>query len=497
MAAGAKVSVEIPAFKGGWLQRCIDSVLYQSSPHWRLSVVWDGGDEESRRVLEALDRRRLPNVQVFFNENQGIARARRFLSEHSEGDYILPLDDDDALPFNAVERFLRAAEQRPWASVIRAKRKFIDEEGKVVHAEPWFAFEPRHYQYGMVRDVSNHSQPYLISRAAYDRTSGWEGFADFQQAGEDCDIYLKLEETGAIELLDEVLYYYRINGDRASLVLTDEAAFEMWRRLADKTIERTGIPVRRVTDEPPFDYERVPRAGLAIDAVDFVVMGASPEAGGSLAANRSVAALGRSGVAADAIRVVVGGTPAALNRALAETSRAVVCMVDAAVDLADRDALEGLLEAMTRADADLASPRLETEDGFTVYAGGGFGRSGRPEKLRDGAWRGGERPHASATAWLTERFVLVRREVAAAVGGFDEGYRHARHAMVDFCLKARQREFSCVHLGRNPFVHHAPEPSLGGDADLRRLAARWRAHPALLRSLASDAVAVGVAAAGG
>ena len=37
------VSIETPVFKGGWLQRCIDSVLYQSSPQWRLPLPWDGG----------------------------------------------------------------------------------------------------------------------------------------------------------------------------------------------------------------------------------------------------------------------------------------------------------------------------------------------------------------------------------------------------------------------------------------------------------------------
>jgi glycosyltransferase involved in cell wall biosynthesis len=91
------VSVEIPAFKGEWLQRCIDSVLYQSSPDWRLSLLWDGGDELSRRVLEKLQKRNHPKVTVHFGPNRGIAKSRRFLSEHSQGDYILPVDDDDVL----------------------------------------------------------------------------------------------------------------------------------------------------------------------------------------------------------------------------------------------------------------------------------------------------------------------------------------------------------------------------------------------------------------
>ena len=73
----------------------------------------------------------------------------------------------------------------------------------------------------------------LISRAAYNRTAGWKGFEEFRSAGEDCDIFIKIEEVAPIELLDAVLYYYRLSDRRTSLVITDRAAYEMWRRLAD------------------------------------------------------------------------------------------------------------------------------------------------------------------------------------------------------------------------------------------------------------------------
>src|SRR5256885_5318435 len=123
----------------------------------------------------------------------------------------------------------------------------------------------------MVTDLRNHTQPYLIRRSAYERTSGWEGFEDFGFAGEDCDIYLKLEEVGTIELLDETLYYYRLHPNRASLVLTDEGAYEMWRRLADKTIARIGLPLKRLNQQPPFVYERPPRPAPTLAMVDFVI----------------------------------------------------------------------------------------------------------------------------------------------------------------------------------------------------------------------------------
>ena len=197
------------------------------------------------KILEELQAQNHKNIKVYFEENRGIANARHFISERSEGDYILPLDDDDVLTADAVEKLLAFVEAKPWSGIVRGKRKFINEEGRVVDEEPWFPFEPRHYQHGMVTDVFNHSQPYLIKRSLYDRTAGWEGFEDFMFAGEDCDIILKLEELAPIELLNDLLYYYRLNSKRASDSLEVEGAHEMWRRLADKSIARIGLPLER------------------------------------------------------------------------------------------------------------------------------------------------------------------------------------------------------------------------------------------------------------
>lgn len=472
------ISIETPVFKGGWLQRCIDSVLYQSSPHWTFSLLWDGGDDASRRILEELDRRNYPTVTVHFAENRGIARARRFLSEHSQGDFILPLDDDDALPFNAVERFLSVAQEKPWAAVIRAQRKIIDEQGKVLDTPPWFPFEPRHYQHGMVTDLMNHTHPYLIRRSAYERTSGWEGFDDFGFAGEDCDIYLKLEEVGTIELLDETLYYYRINPNRASLGLTDQGAYEMWRRLADKTIARVGLPLKRVSEKPPFLYEPLPRPEPTLAMVDFVIV-AGEDQPAQAGADRLAESLRRSGVADDAVHLIGRRSAAALNRRLRQTTRPLVCVVAAGIEVDGTERLRTLLRLMHQGDVDLAAPRLVSEDGLIVWADPAFGDGKRPESKGTGERDEGQYDSMASAAWLTERLVLVRREVIHAVGGIDEGYEDSRMAMVDFCLRARQRQFRCAYVGAVAFTCRGCGSASDGEASLQRLRQKWANYPEL------------------
>ena len=471
------ISIESPVFKGTRLQRCIDSVLYQSSANWHFSLLWDGGDSTSRRILEELDQRKLPNVTVYFGENRGIARARRFLTEHSTGDCILPLDDDDALPFHAVERFLTVAAQKPWAAVIRAQRKIIDEHGKVINTRPWFPFERRHYQHGMVTDVFNHTHPYLIRRSAYERTTGWEGFKDFGYAGEDCDIYLKLEEVGSIELLDEALYYYRVHDDRASLVLTDEAAYEMWRRLADKTIARIGLPLRRVNEKQPFQYERLPRPDPTIDTVDFVI--ARGEQTTRMSLDRMRAALKSAGVSEDQLHVITLAGASNLNEAFRQTTRPLVCIIDATVSIDGPGGFETLLRLMGEQNADLAAPKLMSKDGFIALADPGFTEDARPEKTGEGEWDDSQYDRSTLASWLSEKLVLIRREVINAVGGVDEGYEHARAALVDFCLRARQRDFKCWYFGSVGFSI-GRSPTLRLEGDLHRLREKWASYPDLV-----------------
>lgn len=265
------VSIEIPVIKGGWLMPCIDSVLAQTSSEWRLSLLWDGGDELSRSILERVERMGHPRLRVAWQERAGIAASRRRLTESSTEEHILPVDDDDVLAPAAIEELLAAARAMPWCGIVRARRGFIDESGRAVPMADWFPFERRRFDRGMTVDLYNHAHPYLIRRSAYEKTAGWQGFADFQLAGEDCDIFLQVEEVAEVELLDRCLYQYRLHPKRTSHELGPAAAEEMWRRLADKTLARRGLPLERVSEVQPFRYRRLPRPAPSLADVECVV----------------------------------------------------------------------------------------------------------------------------------------------------------------------------------------------------------------------------------
>jgi GT2 family glycosyltransferase len=426
-----RISIEVPVFKGRFLRQCIDSVLSQTSEAWTLSLVWDGGDEPARQILEALEERRHPRIQIYFTENRGIARARKFLSDRSDEPYILALDDDDLLAPQAVERFLQAAREHPWASLLRARRELVDEAGSGAQQDPWFPFGPRHYHRGMVTDVFNQAQPYLIRRSAYARTAGWRGFPEFMGAGEDCDIFLQLEEVAHFELVDEVLYRYRLHDHRASHSLTPPAAFEMWRRLADEAIVRMGLPLARASEMPPFSYRRLPCPPLTLEDVDFVL---------PADARGARAALQRCEVARSALHEPASSAAPSDWRmsGFRAAQRRLVCFLGAAVCFESRSALEALVRALAEADADLV------------------------------------------TAQGPGECLLLRREVIAATGGFDSNHVALPLQPADLCIQARRRDFCCLQV---PLAGAgASECALATSAELSQLRSKWRSHPALLDS---------------
>lgn len=72
----------------------IQSVLFQSMQDFEIVVVDDGGDDNTREVVEAFGDDR---IRYFWQEQAGISAARNFAAENSRGIYTAVLDDDDLM----------------------------------------------------------------------------------------------------------------------------------------------------------------------------------------------------------------------------------------------------------------------------------------------------------------------------------------------------------------------------------------------------------------
>ncbi len=102
-----KISVIIPTFnQQEFLSDCIDSILNQTVKPHEIIVINDGSTDNTRGILEGYE----DKIKVIHQVNKGLASARNTGIMNATGDYILPLDSDDLLQDNCIERLTKVIE---------------------------------------------------------------------------------------------------------------------------------------------------------------------------------------------------------------------------------------------------------------------------------------------------------------------------------------------------------------------------------------------------
>ena len=85
-----------------WLPEAIDSALNQTIP-CEVLVIDDGSTDNSLAIARSYE----PKVKVISQVNKGLSSARNTGLMNATGDYFLPLDADDILLPNCVEKILK------------------------------------------------------------------------------------------------------------------------------------------------------------------------------------------------------------------------------------------------------------------------------------------------------------------------------------------------------------------------------------------------------
>lgn len=101
------VDIVIPSYnQSPYLTEAIESALAQTIP-CKVFVIDDGSTDDSLFIAKEYE----PKVIVISQVNKGLASARNTGIMNATGDYILPLDADDILEPNCVERILEVAKE--------------------------------------------------------------------------------------------------------------------------------------------------------------------------------------------------------------------------------------------------------------------------------------------------------------------------------------------------------------------------------------------------
>ena len=97
------VSILIPVYNASlYLKQCLDSILHQTYTNLQIVIIDDGSTDNSYAICHEYagqDAR----IELYTQENKGVAVTRNNLIEKAKGDYILFVDSDDWIELNMVE----------------------------------------------------------------------------------------------------------------------------------------------------------------------------------------------------------------------------------------------------------------------------------------------------------------------------------------------------------------------------------------------------------
>ena len=90
-----KIDIILPNYNSSkFIIKTINSILRQTYKNWKLIIVDDFSDAETKKILKKLSKKK--NIKVFFlNKNRGAGFCRNFAMKKSNSSYLAFIDSDD------------------------------------------------------------------------------------------------------------------------------------------------------------------------------------------------------------------------------------------------------------------------------------------------------------------------------------------------------------------------------------------------------------------
>lgn len=197
-----KFSIVMPVYNVEikWLEKAIESVKRQNYVNWEICMADDCSTKEDvREYLKSVESDKIK--VAYLEKNQGISGASNAAAALATGDYIVLMDNDDAITYDALYEFLRKIKETD-ADIVYSDQNIIDEfdNGR----------EPL-YKPDWSPDLFL-SQMYIghllgFKKSLFDLVGGFR--TEFN-GSQDYDLVLRMiEHTDKIEHVSKVLYGWR------------------------------------------------------------------------------------------------------------------------------------------------------------------------------------------------------------------------------------------------------------------------------------------------
>lgn len=209
------VSVVVPCYNQGiYLREAVESVLASSYENIEIIVVDDGSTE--LETLEVWKGFSMPKTRVIHQENRGPSVARNHAIAEGKGKYILPLDADDKISADLIERSVDVLEENSRVGIVGHQTELFGVEQRV--------WGPR-YRFPEILGRNCLVCSCMFRREDWELVGGYN--ANMLYGWEDYDFWLSIIELGRdVFQFDEVMFYYRKHGVSRTDECADKAKHE-------------------------------------------------------------------------------------------------------------------------------------------------------------------------------------------------------------------------------------------------------------------------------
>lgn len=217
------VSIIIPVYNSGkYLHATLNSVNNQSYQNKEVIIINDAStDSHTISILEGLEKQ----YTVLHPPKVGLAGARNLGIEKASGTYILPLDSDDLIDDDFIERAVFEIEKDTSIELVRSNiRLFGKKKGTI-------KFPAYSYNLLLARNIMVATS--LFKRASWVNVGGYD--PQFDVSFEDWDFWLSiLKGGGKVATINDPIFHYRIRGNSKNHSIRKKELAAMRRKIWNK-----------------------------------------------------------------------------------------------------------------------------------------------------------------------------------------------------------------------------------------------------------------------
>ncbi|WP_111671287.1 glycosyltransferase family 2 protein [Algoriphagus litoralis] len=196
------VSIVIPCYnQARYLEKTVESVLNSDYKWIEVIIINDGSSDDSLKIARKLsDQNQL--VNVFDQENSGVASARNHGIREANGKYILPLDGDDLISTKYISEAVKVFESNPEVKVVYCHAVKFNEQGQK-------AWKLKPFSRRLLAKDNMIFVAALFRKVDCDAVGGFS--EDMKMGREDWEFWIKmLKNGGEVVKLPFVGFQYRL-----------------------------------------------------------------------------------------------------------------------------------------------------------------------------------------------------------------------------------------------------------------------------------------------